>query len=120
VITASTPAKAAPARTSVGRATSRASSATTKKGTAAIANCLSVIAAARNPAATTYRDRVRNANASTTQSRLGASALPNQAARIAIGFAAAAAASGSFHASGAGKSSTATNNPSVASKTNTR
>src|SRR5437763_1590154 len=89
-------------------------------GTATSANCLSAIATPRRSAAQTKRRRERNANASSTQSSDGASAVPNHAARIASGFAAAAAPSATRTAGGPRKASAAKKSPTVQRRTKKR
>ena len=114
------PAKAAVARYSVCRGTARVSSITARNGTATSANCFNSTAAPTHAAARTYLDRVTKAKASTVRRTLGASAVPNQAPRIASGLATRAAPRASFHGDGASKASAATKSASVQRSTKTR
>ena len=116
----STAANAPPARTTVGRGNERATSMSTKKGTATRANCLRRIAAASATAAQTKRDRVTSANANSSARIAVASAVPNQAPRTRSGLAATALPITSRHGSGASKRRTAKKQPIVASRTSTR
>src|ERR687887_312245 len=88
-------------------------SATRKGSSATSANCLSATASASTAAASTTRRRESNAKASTTHRRDGASAVPNQAARTASGFAASTAPSAIRNAIGARKTNAAKKSATV-------
>jgi len=102
------------------RSTSRASSISTKNGTATSANCFCSTAAASSAEASAGRRRVSRANASRRQTRLGASAVPNHAPRTSGGLAASADPIASRQAIGPRNASAAKTKPIVARRTRTR
>ena len=89
-------------------------------GTATSANCFVRIAAPSRIPAHPARRRSRKANASTISSSVGASAVPNHAARTTIGFAASSTPSASFSRRGPGKSSAAGSSANDAATTSQR
>jgi len=96
------------------------SSIAAKKGMATSANCFSSTAAARQAAAQAKRERLASPNASTRKKRLGASAVPNQAAWTMRGLAARAAPIASRTVSGPANESAAGMSARVASSTKNR